>query len=284
MSEEKGPLRSLPLVAGATGGHTIPPPGDGAAEGSEHPAIDTWIDYAEGRLGEEESSELQEHLLSCRPCIDLVLEIDTFNAVEETPTETSGAVVSLEPRSLEKEATWRSIRSAIEPPIQSAQSSPRVRRWTIPHTLAASFFLALVGLSALNLAQHQELGSLREQMAQERLQPNMAIHDLLPGTHRSRSSGVTFEVPAESSHFTLILNLDHDAEAAQYRVAFVDPEGETTLQVGGLKPVDYTLTLGLSRQLLPEGEYTVELFDVGESTAGREPAETYQLVLVYQDE
>ena len=278
MSTERSELEVLALVAGATDGRAIPPPPTGGPEDDdEHPSVDRWIDYSEGRLTEDEADALQEHLLSCRPCIDLLLDLEAFNAVEEESPLPNPSVVSLE-----KEATWRTIRSALERP---AAASPRPRRrWTLPHALAASFFLAMVGLSALNLSQQRELGTLREQVAREQLQPNMAIHDLLPGTHRSRSSGVTFEVPAESSHFTLILNLDQDSEAEQYRVIFVDSQGVTTLQVGGLKPIDYTLTLGLSRQLLPAGKYEVELFEAGDDDGSREPAETYQLELVYHEE
>ena len=255
------------------------PPDHSAATTADHPDLETWIAYHEGRLDEQRSAELQDHLVSCRECIDLLLDLDAFEAAEAKPPAPA-------PVSFEKEALWRTVAAGFAAEDRAAQPSPPAP-WYRSFALAAALMVAVLGLSALGLHQRTELGDLRRQIAQERLAPNMAIHDLLPGAHRSRSSGVTFEVPAEASHFTLILNLERDARAEEYRVLFRGLERDPTLQVGGLKPVDSTLTLGLSRQLLPAGEYDVELYDASAplddgGADDLEPVETYRLVLVYR--
>ena len=276
MSPEEQPGFDTSKGVGTTTGSS--PPDHSVASSADHPDLETWIAYHEGRLEEERAAQLQDHLVSCRECIDLLLDLDAFEAAEAKPAAPA-------PVSFEKEALWRTVAAGFEEERPASPSPPAP--WMRSFALAAALMVAVLGLSVLGLHQRTELGQLRQQIAQERLAPNMAIHDLLPGAHRSRSSGVTFEVPPEATHFTLILNLERDSRAEEYRVLFRDLDQEPTLQVGGLEPVDSTLTLGLSRQLLPAGEYDVELYDASAPiddgrAADLEPVETYRLVLVYR--
>lgn len=237
--------------------------------GQEHPSLDTWIAYHEDRLPEAEVSKLQEHLIVCRECVDLILEIEGFN----TPPEEDAEGVS----DFEKAAVWRTV----QPQVAAAAPRPR-----FPMALAASLLVGVLGLSAWNAVDsHREITSLQQKVSSLTApQANAAIHDLLPGATRSlRSAGATFEVPPEANQFTLILNLDRDFDHDAYRVRFVDTEGAGVLEVGDLKPIDHTVTIGLGRQSIEPGEYSVELYPSEGSATERSttPAETYRLVLVY---
>jgi Putative zinc-finger len=120
----------------------------------DHPSPDQWLAYQRGELSAEEEARLQEHLVRCRDCFDLAAGAADF-AQPETDADTG--------ESMEAEALWRLVRSQLDPPppkVQSIQQRPprRFRRSTL---LAASFFVALVGMTLWNLQQQSELATLR---------------------------------------------------------------------------------------------------------------------------
>lgn len=145
---------------------------EASPEPVDHPSADRWIAYHRGELSDDEEARLQEHLVRCRDCFDLAAAAASFAAPEEKPD--AGQEV-------ETTALWRLLRPQLGPSSPDnirAISGPRRRPyWTfrLASTLAASFFVALVGLTALNFQQRSDLVALRQP------QPNVAVFDLRSG-------------------------------------------------------------------------------------------------------
>jgi Putative zinc-finger len=124
---------------------TSPEPGD-------HPTPDQWLAYQRGELPAEEEARLQEHLGRCRDCFDLAAGAAAFAEPDEelNPSE-----------ELATAALWRELRPQLDPvpdnvrPI-SAGARPRSQGFHVPTTLAASFLVALLGLTGWNLQMHSK--------------------------------------------------------------------------------------------------------------------------------
>ena len=56
----------------------------GQADG--HPTIEVLDAYHQGDLGTAEAAQVQHHLIFCRECRDLLLDLAHFLAVSETPS------------------------------------------------------------------------------------------------------------------------------------------------------------------------------------------------------
>ena len=130
----------------------------------DHPSPDQWIAYQRGELPAEEEARLQEHLGRCRDCFDLAAGAAEFARPEEEDGET-----------METAAVWRLVRPQLDPPSDNVRAisaaAPRPRssrsRTRLPpsYALAASFFVALVGLTVWNLSQQSTLETLRAPQA-----------------------------------------------------------------------------------------------------------------------
>jgi hypothetical protein len=132
---------------------------DTSPEAMDHPTADQWIAYQRGKLSAAEEERLQEHLMRCRDCFDLAEAAAAFADPDEEPS--AGQEV-------ETAALWRLLRPQLDPPEPSRQSRQNVREisdrsrrsswWgRLPTTLAASFFVALVGLSVRSYQQGKAL-------------------------------------------------------------------------------------------------------------------------------
>ena len=148
----------------------------------DHPSPDQWLAYQRGELSAEEEARFQEHLVRCRDCFDLSSAAASFAQSQEEP----GAG-----REVETAALWRLLRPQLEPPrsnVREISSGPRRRpswRFHLPTTLAAVFFVALVGLTAWNLRQWEAFRAPR---------PNTPIFDFIGGERAT--AGRELNVPA----------------------------------------------------------------------------------------
>jgi len=226
----------------------------------DHPSPDRWLAYHRGELPAEEETRLQEHLARCRDCFDLAGAAAAFALPDEEP----GAG-----QEVETAALWRLLRPQLEPPLPPApdnvreiSSGPRGRpSWVgrLPTVLAASFFVALVGLTAWSLRQQSALDALRAP------KPDALIFDFSAGERLPSSSERTLSASTGPWMFVF-----HPAdELPVYRLALRDAATGEELGSYELRPdEDLALTLHLPEGLRP-GRYRLELSDGSGGRAGR---------------
>jgi hypothetical protein len=227
---------------------------DASPEPMDHPSSDQWIAYHRGELPADEEARLQEHLVRCRDCFDLAEAAASFAQPEEGPE--AGQEV-------ETAALWRLLRPQLEPARRnvrdiSSGSRKRPAWWSrLPSTLAASFFVALVGLTVWNLQQRSDLKALRAP------QPNAPIFDI--AAVERATTGQELAVPAGTRMFVF----HPDEELPVYRLTMRDLATGNEQSFDGLRlNQDLALTLYLP-QGLRQGRYRLELSDGSGGRAGR---------------
>ncbi len=221
---------------------------DTSPEPGEHPSADQWLAYHRGELPAHEEARLQEHLVRCRDCFDLAEAAAAF----AQPDEETGTG-----QEVETAALWRLLRPRLEPPRQNVReiaAGPRQRRsWgaRVPYALAASFFVALVGLTALNLQQDGELKALRAPRA------NVPTLEIAAGERTLPLAGQELSMPAGSRR--LVFHPGEDLPA--YRLVIREAATGRELSSHELLP-DRDLAFDLYLpEGLPPGRYRLELLD-----------------------
>ncbi len=240
---------------------------DASPEPMDHPSPDQWIAYHRGELAAEEEARFQEHLVRCRDCFDLAAAAAEFAPPDEEP----GAG-----QEVDTAALWRLLRPQLGPPPDpppqnvreiSAGARRRPSRWSrLPTALAASFFVALIGLTAWNLRLQSALEVLRAP------KPDIAIVDFSGGERLSTSGEKT--LTASTGPWIFVF---HPAEELPvYRLALHDAAtGRALWSVPMRLDEDHALKLQLPEGLRP-GRYRLELSDGSGGGAGK-PLETQLL-------
>jgi hypothetical protein len=207
-------------------------------EPADHPSPDQWLAYQRGELPAGEEEHLQEHLVRCRDCFDLAAGAAAFAQPDEDGEE------------VETAAVWRLVRPQSDPPSQKVQSIRRPSRgFRLPMGLAASFFVALVGLTAWNLQLRSDLAAVRAPRA------NVPIFEIVPVERDSAGRELT--MPAGPR--MLVIHPAEDLPA--YRLAIRDAASGRELLSHELRPnQDLALTLYLPDGL-PPGRYRLEIAD-----------------------
>ena len=217
---------------------------DSSQEPVDHPSPDQWLAYQRGELPAEEEARLQEHLGRCRDCFDLAAGAAEFARPEE------------DGETMETAAVWRLVRPQLDPPsdnvraISAAAPRPRSRTRLPPYALAASFFVALVGLTAWNLQQRSALEALRAPRA------NVPSFELDAG-ERFVPAGRERSMPAGPR--MLVFHPAEDLPA--YRLVIHEAATGRELSSHELLP-DRNLAFNLYLpEGLPPGRYRLELLD-----------------------
>jgi len=193
--------------------------------------IDLFVD---GELSPEEEERLQEHLARCRDCFDLSAGAGEFAKPDEEPSATE---------EVETAAVWRLVRPRPDSPSPPRRSP---RRFRAPMYLAASFFVALIGL---NLWQWQNRADLRASQA------NVATADFIFG---ERAAGPEWSLPAGGPRLLVVHPGDH---LLTYRLTIRDAATGEERESHRMEPnQDQALTLYLPEGL-PSGRYRLELAD-----------------------
>jgi hypothetical protein len=235
---------------------------DTSPEPMDHPSPDEWIAYQRGELPAGEEEHLQEHLVRCRECFDLAEAAAAFAQSHEEP----GA-----DQEVETAALWRLLRPQLDPSLQNVReisSVPRRSSWRfrLPDYLAASFFVALVGLTVWNLRLHSANEALRAP------KPNVLISEFSVGERAAKPLGFTEALSAQTG----LLVLHPSEELPVYRLALRDAATGKPLWSYELRPdKNLALTLQLPEGLRP-GDYRLELSDGSSGRAGK-VIETHRL-------
>ncbi|MFL6233031.1 MAG: zf-HC2 domain-containing protein [Thermoanaerobaculia bacterium] len=222
---------------------------DASPEPMDHPSPDRWIAYQRGELSAEDEARFQEHLARCRDCFDLAAAAADFAQADGEPD--AG-------RELETATLWRLLRPQLDPPQNVRNIADRPRRpsrgFRLPTTLAAAFFVALVGMTAWSLQMRSALEAARAPRA------NAPIFEIAAGERAVGDQELT--VPAGPRMLVF-----HPAEELPaYRLVIRDAVTGRELSSSELRlNRDIALTLYLPEGLLPPGRYRLELSD----TAGK---------------
>jgi hypothetical protein len=216
-------------------------------EPTDHPSPDRWLAYQRGELSAEEEARLQEHLARCRDCFDLAGAAAAFAHPDAEPE--AGEEV-------ETAALWRLLRPRLDPgtpsrSVREVPAAPRRPSWRsrLPTTLAASFFVALVGVTVWSLRLRSTVEALRAP------RPNALILEIPSGERAADGREPT--LPAGPGMLVL-----HPAEELPaYRLAIRDgAAGRVLVQAELRLNRDRALTLDLPAGL-PPGRYRMELSD-----------------------
>lgn len=243
------------------------------AGGGEHPGAETLAAYHARELPEKEEQRLQDHLLVCRECAGLLLDLEGLG------DPAFGQDVGI-PEGMD-EALWERLRQEIReaPPAALAETIPfPSRRRTAPpppwiSALAAALLVAVAGLSVWVASLRQTVEEL------SRPEINAPVLDLVPRGIGSRDEGPApaVEVPSGARLFTLILSPARRGDFADYEVEIEPAGGEVAWRERGLRPNDYgSLSLTVPRRALGDGKHRLRLFGI-ESGGERELLGEYSL-------
>jgi hypothetical protein len=212
-----------------------------AATLGTHPDPDRLVDYCLDMLSPQERDEVQEHLVLCAFCAQLVLDLDALAA----------------PNAAEA-ADYRPAHQA------GTAYRPSAAARTTAWALAASLLLS-IGLLAWTFQLRRDL--------QYAVQPraDVALVDLTPvnrGAERSAERQAPVRVPTGVSRVVLLLNLGDLRSYPRYRVELEAPSGEIAWRSGDARRSDDgSLVLDLPAAILsPAGRFKVHLD--GESPRG----------------
>ncbi|HEY4596160.1 MAG TPA: zf-HC2 domain-containing protein, partial [Thermoanaerobaculia bacterium] len=233
-------------------------------EGGEHPDAETLVAYHARELPAAAEQRLQDHLLLCRECAGLLLDLERlddpgFGSEIEIPEGTG-------------EALWNGLRQEIRkepaPAVAAVIPFPSRRTLSPPpwmSALAAALLVAVIGLSAWVASLRRTVEGL------SRPEVNAAVLDLVPGGvgQREGGSAPAAVVPSGSRLFTLILSPGQGGDFQDYAAEIGRPGGAVAWRGRGLRPNAYgSFSLTLSRRAFAAGEHRLHLFGI--RNGGRE--------------
>jgi Putative zinc-finger len=237
-----------------------------AARRDSHPDPERLAAYHAGELPLAEAERLQDHLVACRECSGLLLDLDRLAdplfGAETIPEAT-------------KEDLWRRVLDGVrreEPPpapvVPIRRPAPAsLRRF---QALAAALLIATIGLSLWVASLRRTVGEL------SRPQVNAPVVDLYAGTVRGETSAALPSIPPDMEVFTVVLNPAGQRSHDEYRLEIASEGGAVVWSGAGLKPNSFgSLSLTLSRRLLKPGDYRFRLF--GRTEGDEQRIEEYAL-------
>jgi len=242
-------------------------PGVGLEPGDAHPSPDELAAYHDGELPPAEAARLQDHLLLCESCTELLLDLEALRGDPGFGGQRPAPAAEIE-------AVLRGLRA------QAARSAPRPRERPRPgreiqwlRALAASLLVAVGGLSLWVASLRGTVGDF------SRPQLNAPILDLSPGGARSEDAHPTvLRLPRRLQIFTLVLNPASPQSFPGYTVEIEREGGGVVWSGGGLEKNAFgSFSLALPRVLVPDGAYTIRLFGHPEGRMRGEPLGEYHL-------
>jgi len=208
---------------------------------ADHPSPDRWLAYHRGELADDEAALLEEHLVRCRDCFDLSQAAEAFARPDAEP-DASEEVASA--------ALWRLLRPELGKVREISSARPPRPAGRSPWmSLAASFFIALVGLGAWSAYQQREARAP---------QADVPIIDFLAG---ERLAGSEEKVLSASARPMFVFHPSDELPA--YRLVIRDAATGREIFSHVLKPdPDLALNIHFPKGL-PAGRYRLELRDGG---------------------
>lgn len=196
--------------------------------------------YHNGRLSPADERRAQDHLVACRECSELLLDLQNFG------DPAFGASEALPDRAGEQ--VWESVRKEIQAPnVVPFERKRRVEspRWLKP--LAAMLLLSTLALSGW-------VASLRSRVQElSSPQANTPVVDLYPiSSVRGEGGPAIPSVPAEAERITVILRSPGLPDFPSYGVEILRAGSSATWVQDGLKPAYNSFSLSLPRSWMED--------------------------------
>lgn len=228
--------------------------GGGSGSGGDHLDPDTLVAYHAGSLKDDEAARTRSHLVSCRVCSGLLLDLDQpFEAAPETTSQ--------EVADFERTVVWKALHDTLEPrrpATEHAAAQPsdahRWRAWAF----AAALLLAAAGLGWTAFQLDRTVRGLERQIAVlETPVADVPILYLDAATRDAEDDART--VPAGAPVFVLVLTPDEPEAFERYQVTIEAADG-VRLELADLPLSDYgTLRVAVPRGALGPGPFDVTL-------------------------
>ncbi len=256
------------------------------ASESGHPSAEELLGYHAGELGPGDEEQVRKHLATCPGCARIVLDMETFPAVE--PIDSSRRVTTDDVA-----RTWGRLqlrlREETSQPITIPAGGDRkvfplsafVRSSRFAQAAAAIFLIAAIGLFSTTISLRREIRTGRE----PRL--NLLIFELVadqePGERSGAVPAQTLEIGPSSEGALIVLPFVESRSYPRYGVGIKDPSApedraiwSSTALARGPQGI---FTFELPRGFLPPGRYEIEVrgWTEGES----EVLATYDVNLRY---
>ncbi len=117
----------------------------------EHPVPEKLSAYQANELPPEEADDIQEHLIQCVFCTDLLLDLECFLEPSEEDSAREGVF------DLGTEAGWRKLQAEIGWGKSSVEVSRLRRRLRVLQAIAAALLVGTTGLSVYVFGLHENL-------------------------------------------------------------------------------------------------------------------------------
>lgn len=192
--------------------------------------------YHNGRLSPEDERRAQDHLVACRECSELLLDLQNFG------DPAFGAAAALPDRAGEQ--IWEGVRKEIQPPnvipFRREELRPETPRWL--RSIAAMLLLSTMALSGW-------VASLRDRVQElSSPQANTPVVDLYPTSSvRGEGGPPAPAVPNEAEWITVILRSPGLPDFEDYGIEILRADGSVAWRKDGLKPVYSSFSLSLPR-------------------------------------
>lgn len=228
----------------------------------DHPTPEELAAYHANELSPEDDLRVREHVVACRECADLVLDLQAFyDAGREEPSGVAD---------LEQATAWRNLRERMEfePKKASPLPSRSVSRGFFAsalggYSIAAALLTVAVGLTVWNVSLVREGRKPR----------SIPIVRTFEESGSLRARGASPEPPL-ALPASVILSLSTETPDQPYRVDFV--------REGGRHP-EYSFELFAQGTelsiLLPEGALPPGRYDVRVAGASPSPAWIYKITI-----
>ena len=277
MSEHRSPHEVRPTLEGAVQRLVD----RSALDLEEHPSTERWVEYQEGRLGEVEEEELQEHLAQCRICRGIVLSL--------AEAEKGSAEPGFEVLSAPTQWPRAENLSAFPPAVVSRsrgfrRALPSTTGW-LAAALVSLAFLTTYYLHHQKIARlEQEVGRITAVAASRAPEFDLSLYEAVPEEVRvrgnedgsplrlGRGGTVVLELPDLTSTSDLVLSILSVANSSKIAKAIWNTAVSAKDERFG--------ALRLPPNALPPGEYIASLTGVRDEK--RRDLATYRFIIEHQ--
>lgn len=236
---------------------------------AEHPTPETLAAHRAGELSAELDESVQQHLVECGDCTELVLDLEHFKKLAEAPeVEQSETELS----EFEVAAAWRRQRTRLRE--ASFFDTGGRRPWRLLQAVAASLLVTTLGLTVWVVELRRTVQEFRQP------EFNVPIINVEPAdSMRSPQAAPTIEIPSEVGRWILILNPTVGHDYPEYRVAFTALDGSWAWSRNGLhESPSGNFVLEMASDFVPAGSCHIVLSGLRDGRSDQ--LEDYTVVVV----
>ena len=208
-------------------------------------------DYHNGRLSPADERRVQDHLVACRECSELLLDLQNFGDPAFGAGETLPAGAG--------ERVWENVRKEIQPanvvPFRRearTEATPSSLRWLRP--LAAMLLLSTMALSGW-------VASLRDRVKDLSGPQASTVVDLYPVSSSRGEGGPA--MPMDADRVTINLRAPGLPSFPDYGIEILRADGSVAWRKDGFKPAFSSFSLSLPRDWIGGGNTGLRLVGIG---------------------